>query len=240
MNDQRLVPVADLAKKFRTLEDRINFCREVNWYWPKLPGFDMKFFLLVLQSRKKLLPLGLGVGFNFRYFTKSQQFTKRHLYSFFANDPELRLYLPDDIALSSLNRNYMMSVLAYARKNVWLQLYQDYKTILSQTSFSRWTSYGIKLDPAVIEKIGNFVSSNAPKNGKFFRVSKKGVPSPSIIPMNNPQGANNAGALNAGNLQGANNAIRPEAGNQGNAMNMMNQNNFNVLNLPISDDEEQI
>ena len=43
---------ANIVKKFRSLQDRLNFCMEKNWYHPCEPGFDATYFLLVLAGKK--------------------------------------------------------------------------------------------------------------------------------------------------------------------------------------------
>lgn len=82
-------------------------------------GFDNKFFIQVLKGQKnvsqyfnfcKLLRLGQIGGVDFPWFTKTNHFTKNHLLSYFKNDPTLLSYLPDDIKLESIKRNYLLNV----------------------------------------------------------------------------------------------------------------------------------
>ena len=42
----------DIIKKFRSQQDRINFRLEKNWFYPKEPGYDAMYFLLVLTGKK--------------------------------------------------------------------------------------------------------------------------------------------------------------------------------------------
>lgn len=177
------MPVPELMKKFRSLEDRINFCTELNFHYPRLPGFDMNFFLMFLQGRKKLLPLGMVLGFNFNYYSKSGKFTKKHLYSFFENDQNLLSYLPDDITINSISRQYLISVLAFAKKEVWVELYGQYKQHLANENMSKWENYGVTLTTDMVEKVQNFVSSGAAGNQKPFRTSKNHVPNRNLIQL---------------------------------------------------------
>ncbi len=109
----------------------------------------------------------------------------------------------------------MMSVIAFVRKDIWKQLYNQYKAELSGSDLTKWTSFGIELDQAVIDKIGEFVSSNSSKNHKFFRVTKKGVAVSPIVPLNNQgQPVNNVGVV-PGNQMNPQNIYGIGVGNQG-------------------------
>ena len=86
---------------------------------PKEKGFDVKFFLGFLRGEKKvrlifnflkLLPIGKYGGFNFKYFSRSHNFTKMHLLKYFMESEELKRYIPDDISPINLTREYLLSV----------------------------------------------------------------------------------------------------------------------------------
>lgn len=164
--------MSDIQRKFRTKNDRVNFCRENGLYYPELPGFDCKYFLQYLTGRKQLLPLGVSKGYSFRYFTKDKLFTKAHLYSFFENDDLLKSYLPDDISVDSMNREYLFAVIAYAKKEVYLQLYNEYKKTIAESNYSHWDDYGLEIDNDMLQKVDKFISSNVPSKEKAFRLSK--------------------------------------------------------------------
>lgn len=173
---------SDLLKKFKTKEDRFNFLREmsnyiynfVDLYMPDLPGFDSDFFLMVLTGQKKvsyisyklqLLPLGHHTDFNLKYFRKDSLLTKEFLIKIINDEPNYKLYLPDNIELKSLSRDYILSVsvlfyfqlIAYLTPNVYNKLYELYKERTKQNEAKKWNNYAIKVMPEIKEKITNFV-----------------------------------------------------------------------------------
>jgi hypothetical protein len=56
------------------------------------------------------LKLGQVDGFEIPSFVKSNNNTKDHVLSMFDKDPELLQYLPDDIQITSIQKNFLMSV----------------------------------------------------------------------------------------------------------------------------------
>ena len=121
------VDVQLLLSKLRSKEDSINFMREtgknfiliLGFYLPNDRGFDGKFFVQVLKGEKtvcflynilQLLHIGEIGGVEFPWFTKTNHFTKNHLLSIFINEPTLRAYLPDDIKLTCLSRDFLITV----------------------------------------------------------------------------------------------------------------------------------
>ena len=59
------------------------------------------------------MKIGQIGGTNFPFFTKSNNFTRSHLLSYFKNIPELKSYLPDDVKDQSLVRDYLLNVSLY-------------------------------------------------------------------------------------------------------------------------------
>ena len=57
-----------------------------------------------------MLQIGKLGGFNFRYFSKSHIFTKGHILKYFIENPELKIYIPDDISPTYISREYSLSV----------------------------------------------------------------------------------------------------------------------------------
>ena len=111
------------------------------------------------------MPIGYGVGFEFAYFTKSQKFTKAHLLQYFENDQELLQYIPDDIDKNSINRNYLISVsiyllnkkvLACTRKEIYLSLYNEYKSIIANKNINKWNNYSMSIKSDMAKKINSF------------------------------------------------------------------------------------
>ena len=84
--------------------------------------------------------------------------TKEHIFSKFVNDEELLQYIPSDAKLSSLTRELLLSILAYIKKEKYLELYGIYKTIKLQRSTTGCKSYDIKIQTNFIEKIQEYVS----------------------------------------------------------------------------------
>lgn len=229
--------VSDLLKKFRDYNDRVNFCRENNAYLPPLPGFGSDFFLEWLRGNKKLLPLGCGTGFNFNYFTRGNFFTKQHIWQYYQNNQELRKYIPDNISLNSLNRNYLLTVLAYVDRNTWLALYNAYKEKLSARANDKWDTYGIQISNDVAQKINNYISSDGSKGKKPFHLSKRGQPNQSIIRLNPQNNANNQNQIVNANIQNQQNQVL-----NNNNMNQMQQNqqlNNNPFNQMVNNEEEE-
>ena len=64
------------------------------------------------------MKIGQIGGTNFPFFTKSNNFTRSHLLSYFKNIPELHAYLPDDIKEESLVREYLLNVSLYFNVNI--------------------------------------------------------------------------------------------------------------------------
>lgn len=188
MQNRVTVKVSDLLKKFKSKEDRINYCREHNVFLPDLPGFDTDFFLQYLQGNKNLLPLGLASGFSFTFFTRENLFTKQHLFTIFQGNQELMRYLPNNISVNSLNRNYLLSVLAYADKNTYMGLYNTYKSKLANKATMKWDYYGVQISPEVMQNINDYIACNNSPNKKPFHLSKKGVPNQAIQRIQNVQG----------------------------------------------------
>ena len=65
-----------IIKKFRCLQDRLNFCMEKNWHHPCEPGFDATFFLLVLAGKKNICLQILRFRTKCNFFAKMKNWTK--------------------------------------------------------------------------------------------------------------------------------------------------------------------
>lgn len=243
------VKISDLLKKFPTRADRRNFCREMNLLFPDYPGYDSKFFLQVLQQKKKLLPLGMGPGFTFNYYTKTHQFTKNHIWQFFQGDNELLKYVPDDVHINSLNREHLLAILAYVRKELWFTLYNQYKCTLANASTNKWETYTLQINEEMKAKIESFTGSGNTHNKKPFRLSKRGVVNQDIMNLQVPQvgGGQNVGAGipnvrvgQAGQGGAAQNLGVGNPGNQVGVQNIVGGGNENAMDNEVSDDEQEI
>ena len=143
------VDISDIFSKLRTKNDISNFFREnsnnkfflflfiiIAKYYPKEKSFNKEFLLGVLRGTKKLLPLGCFGGFNLPYYSKSKKLTKEYIFQKFLNDQNLLSYLPDNVNLTGITREFLLSVLFYGNREKYLQLYEEYKNIQIQKSTS--------------------------------------------------------------------------------------------------------
>ena len=171
----------------------MNFCRERNFFFPRLPGFGADFFLLFLQGRKKLLPLGTCSGFSFSYYNKDKAFTKSYLWNIIQQHAELLDYFPDRINPEYLDRNYMLSVLAIKAQPVWLSLYNEYKRRIALQPNTKWDQYGIEMSDEMYNAMNAFITSSNGTASKGFRTTKKGVPNPALRALNQMNAAQGQG-----------------------------------------------
>ena len=113
----------------------------------------------------KLLSIGHYTDFHLKYFRKDNLLTKEFLIKIINDEPNYKLYLPDNIEIKSLSRNYILSVsflfyfqlIAYLTPNVYNKLYELYKERTKQNEAKKWNNYAIKVMPEIKEKIENFV-----------------------------------------------------------------------------------
>lgn len=96
-------------------------------YYQSEKCFNREFLLGVLSGLKRFLPLGYLGGYNLRYYTKSKKLTKAHIFEKFINTPNLLSYLPDNLRLTSITREFLLSVLFYGNRGKYLDLYEEYK-----------------------------------------------------------------------------------------------------------------
>ena len=82
-----------------------------------------------------MLPLGTIGGYKFGHFTKSNSITKNHILQYFIGDNELMKYLPNDIKLTSINRELLLSVSILLISRFYIMLKK--KNILSCTIYLR-------------------------------------------------------------------------------------------------------
>ena len=173
---------SELLKKFKSREDRYNFLREMSniffnildLYLPKEVGFDSYYFLQVLTGTKnvkiniynvQLLPIGHHSDYDLKYFRKDHTLTKDFLINIIQNNQIYQSYLPDNINLKSISRDYILSVsvfitfqiIAYLTPNIYSNLYELYKTKSQQNEYKKWNDYKIDILPNIKHKIDEFV-----------------------------------------------------------------------------------
>ena len=86
----------------------LNF--NLDWYIPKLKGYDATFLLKVMKGEKKCLPVGFQTGFNLNYFCKGETLNKSYIINKLGNNPKLKDYLPDNVSPMSLTRDFLLTV----------------------------------------------------------------------------------------------------------------------------------
>jgi len=82
----------------------------LDWYIPKLKGYDATFLLKVMKGEKKCLPVGFQTGFNLNYFRKGETLNKSYIINKLGNNPKLKDYLPDNVSPMSLTRDFLLTV----------------------------------------------------------------------------------------------------------------------------------
>ena len=75
-----------------------------------MKGFDATFLLQVMRGEKKCLPVGFQTGFNLNYFRKGETLNKSYIINKISNNPKFNEYLPDNISLMSLSRDFLLTV----------------------------------------------------------------------------------------------------------------------------------
>lgn len=84
-----------------------------------------------------MLALGSIGGFRLSYFTKKKALRKVDIIQKFQNDQNPMKYIPDDIKINSLNREFLLSVLMAGNQTKYFELYKQYKEILSEKDGKR-------------------------------------------------------------------------------------------------------
>ena len=104
----------------------------------------------------KLLKIGQIGGTYIPFFTKSNNFTKSHLMSFFNNISELKAYIPDDVKEGSITRDYLLNVLFYIRSDIYNELYKQYKSIKVSRIYNKWNNFYVDLPVGVMDEVKKY------------------------------------------------------------------------------------
>jgi hypothetical protein len=64
----------------------------------------------VLKGEKKCLPIGFQTGFNLNYFRKGETLNKAYIISKIGNNQKFKEYIPDNVSLMSLSRDFLLTV----------------------------------------------------------------------------------------------------------------------------------
>ena len=73
-------------------------------------GYDATFLLQVMKGEKKCLPVGFQTGFNLNYFRKGETLNKTYIINKIINNPKFKDYVPDNISLMCLSRDFLLTV----------------------------------------------------------------------------------------------------------------------------------
>ena len=82
-----------------------------------------------------------------------KQVTKKHIFEKFINEQNLFSYLPP---LTSITREFLLSVLFYGDRNKYLELYDQYKDIQIQKSTSGNRKFTATVTNEMIELLKNY------------------------------------------------------------------------------------
>ena len=63
-----------------------------------------------MKGEKKCLPVGFQTGFNLNYFRKGETLNKAYIINKINNNPKFKDYLPDNVSLMSLSRDFLLTV----------------------------------------------------------------------------------------------------------------------------------
>lgn len=63
-----------------------------------------------MKGEKKCLPVGFQTGFNLNYFRKGETLNKAYIINRINNNPKFKDYLPDNVSLMSLSRDFFLTV----------------------------------------------------------------------------------------------------------------------------------
>ena len=63
-----------------------------------------------MKGEKKCLFVGFQTGFNLNYFRKGETLNKAYIINRINNNPKFKDYLPDNVSLMSLSRDFLLTV----------------------------------------------------------------------------------------------------------------------------------
>lgn len=168
---------ANIVKKFRSLQDRLNFCMEKNWYHPCEPGFDATYFLLVLAGKKKYLPSNFAISYKMKFFRKDEKLDKNYLIEKMKGNAIYAQYTPDHIDPKRYSKAFLLNLIAYLEPELFKKLYMIQKQQLLNKSFNTWANYKLEIKSDLLNDINNFSSVDIKKGKQTgFRKIKNHAP----------------------------------------------------------------
>ena len=144
-------------------------------------GFDSTFFVKFLTKEKKvskyiftfellyllfkLLPIGRHNDFRLNYFRNGGILTKEFLIKIVKSKVEYAPYLPDNIKLESLSKDFLFSVsiiltsqlIAHIDPKTYGMMYDMYKQRTMQNVYKKWEDYSINIKEDMAEAIEQYM-----------------------------------------------------------------------------------
>ena len=139
-----------------------------NLYFPKESAFNTRFIEQVLSEQKLLLQLSECTPPELAYIKDAHLFDKKALLRLIRSDEDLNRYIPDDVNESRLNREFLICILFYKKRNVFDNLYEHYKMLRRQNAFSSVAAKTIQINEKFKETFLNFAPSKIEKKSKQF------------------------------------------------------------------------
>lgn len=87
------------------------------------------------------------------YFTKKKALRKIDILDKFRNDQNLMSYVPDDININSLNRDFLLSVFMTGNQEKYFSLYKQYKEIMAEKEDKRLQKYVLPISDTLKNKL---------------------------------------------------------------------------------------
>ena len=84
--------------------------------------------------------------------------TKQHIFQQFVGDDELQKYLPNNLKLTSITRELLLSILFYVKRDKYLNLYGIYKTKKIERAINGIKVYNVKIKDDLFDKLKAYMS----------------------------------------------------------------------------------
>ena len=109
---------------------------------------------------QKITPIRVLWGLNFLYYSKNKKLVKEHIFKEFENDENLLCYLPDSPDIKSLSRELLLSILFYANREKYLNLYEQYKNLQIQGYRTGNKKFVAQITTELLNHLKNFQPIN--------------------------------------------------------------------------------
>lgn len=142
---------------------------------PNEVGFDSTFFVKFLCKQKVvrieyflynmfkyaiyLLPIGGHSDFKLSYFRGDGVLTKNFLIKIVKSKKDYEKFLPDEIKLENLSKDFLFSVIAHVDPKTYSEMYELYKKKISENIYKKWEDYTINIKQDMIKAIDDYVPS---------------------------------------------------------------------------------